>query len=155
MASKRRGMGGRVTWRPYDPCVCGCGVIGWKTTKPLAGGLSMGEAHVVGCSCRHHTGKRNRKKGQAAQAKAHRALGGQGFTPTHEESGLYYDLTVRPEVKTGQQIPASFRKFIGLDWTRRALSQSERAIAVGIDARASICIDGRWLVVDLKRSETP
>jgi hypothetical protein len=130
-------------WHPYDPCPCECGVIGWKLRK---------NGHVVGCSCRSCIGGRNRKKGQAAQAKAHRALGGQGFTPTHEESGLYYDLTVRPEVKTGQQVPASFRKFISLDWTRRAMSQSERAIAVGIDARASICIDGRWLVVDLKRA---
>lgn len=134
-------------WQPYDPCPCECGIIGWKLRR---------NGHVVGCKCRSCIGGRNRKKGQAAQAKAHRALGGQGFTPTHEESGLYYDLTVRPEVKTGNQVPASFRKFVTLDWTRRALSQSERAIAVGIDARASICIDGRWLVVDLKRTqETP
>jgi hypothetical protein len=97
-------------------------------------------------------GRRNRVKGRAAQRKSHQALGGQGFSPNHEEAGIFYDLTVRPEVKTGQQVPQSFRKFLGLDWTRRALSQSERAIPVGIDARASICIDGRWLVVDLKRA---
>lgn len=48
------------------------------------------------------TNGRNVKKGKRGQARTHQTLGGQGFTPYHEESGLFYDLTVRPEVKADQ-----------------------------------------------------
>jgi hypothetical protein len=90
-------------------------------------------------------------RGRAAQRKTHQALDGQGVSPFHEEAGLFYDLTVRPEVKAGAQVPMTFRKFLLTDWFRRALSQSSRSIPVGIDARPAVCIDGRWLVVDLQR----
>lgn len=111
--------------------------------------------HLKGCTCASCRGRQNRQKGQRAQRKTHQALDGQGFTPTHEESGLFYDLTVRPEVKTGQQVPQSFRKFLTLDWTRRAFSQSSRSIPAGVDARACISIDGRWLIVDLTDKGNP
>jgi len=128
---------------PGSPCPCGCGMTGSK--------LSFKTGHVARvCACPPCRNSRNVRKGKRGQAVTHRALGGQGFTPHHEESGLFYDLTVRPEVKVGSQVPTSFHKFISTDWFRRALSQSERGIPVGIDARASVSIDGRWLIVDLK-----
>ena len=107
--------------------------------------------HLVGCRCPSCRGRRSKRKGQAAQAKTHKALGGSGFTPSNEESGIFYNLclTVRPEVKAGKQTPASFTKFISGEWFRHALSQSERAIPVGIDAKASVSIDGKWLVVKI------
>jgi hypothetical protein len=128
---------------PGSPCPCGCGSTGSK--------LSFKTGHVARmCTCLSCRNTRNVKKGKRGQARTHAALGGQGFTPYHEESGRFYDLTVRPEVKAGDQVPATFHRFIGTDWFRRALSQSERAIPVGIDARPCVSIDGRWLVVDLK-----
>jgi hypothetical protein len=129
---------------PGSLCPCGCGQSGSK--------LSFKTGHVVRvCDCASCRGRRNQKRGRRAQAKTHRALRGQGFTPYHEESGLFYDLTVRPEVKAGSQVPATFRRFLETDWFRRALSQSERAIPEGVDARPCVSIDGRWLVVDLLR----
>ena len=129
--------------QPLGPCPCqSCDRVGTKIAKV--------SGHLVGCRCPSCRGRQSRSKGQRAQRRTHQALDGQGFTPTHEESGLFYDLTVRPEVKTGQQVPASFRKFIALEWTRRALSKSSRSIPAGVDARACLAIDGRWLVIDLK-----
>jgi hypothetical protein len=135
-------------WLPYSPCPCGCGVVGWKLVRPLKDDL--GPAHVVGCSCRRHTNKRNVRKGKAAQARTHTELIGSGFTPYHEESGRFADITVRPEVKAGKQVPKAFHAFLATDWFRRALSQSERAIPEGVDARPAVSIDGRWLVVDIR-----
>jgi hypothetical protein len=129
-------------WTPYDPCPCGCGVVGWKLRK---------NGHVVGCKCRSCIGGRNRKSGQAAQAKGHRALGGVGFTPTNEETHGGYDIRVQVEHKSGGQVPQSFRKFLTLDWTRRAFGQAERAVRVGDGSHPAVMIDGRWLVVDCKR----
>ncbi len=131
-------------YRPGQPCPCG--LTGCTGSK-----LSTKTGHVArNCICVKCRGRRNQAKGKRGQAKTHKALGGQGFTPFHEESGLFYDLTVRPEVKAGDQVPANFRTFIGTDWFRRALSQSERSIPDGIDARPAVSIDGRWLVVDLR-----
>lgn len=137
---------GATAYHPGEPCPCG-------TTDCTGSKLSTKTGHVVGCICVSCRNRRNQKAGKRAQAKSHRNLDGQGFTPHHEESGLFYDLTVRPEVKTGAQVPALFRKFLLTDWFRRALSQSSRSIPVGIDARPAVCIDGRWLVVDLQRRE--
>lgn len=131
-----------VQYVPGEPCPCGCGQTGSK--------LSHKSGHVARtCACASCRNSRNVRRGKRGQARTHAALGGQGFTPYHEESGLFYDLTVRPEVKAGEQVPTSFRKFVATDWFRRALSQSERSIPVGINARACVSIDGRWLVVDL------
>ena len=133
-----------MTWQPYDECPCGCGVVGHKLKK---------NGCVVGCKCRSCIGKRNRRKGQAAQAKGHRALGGEGFTPGNEESVGGYPIVVQVEHKTGSQIPASFTKFITLDWTRRALSQANRARRVGDGSMPAVMLDGRWLVVDCRKDK--
>jgi hypothetical protein len=57
------------------------------------------------------------------------------------------------EAKAGAQVPASFAKFAGLEWTRRAISQAERAIPVGVQANPAVYIEvprkGAWLVVKL------
>lgn len=138
----------RPAWEPFNPCPCGCEVVGWKQVRPLPG--DEGQAHVVGCKCRRHISKRNVRKGKAAQAKGHRALGGEGFTPHHEESRGGYDVRVQVEHKTGNQIPASFRKFVSLEWTRHAMRQAEMAVRVGDGSHPGIMIDGRWLVVDTR-----
>jgi hypothetical protein len=126
---------------------CHCGLEGCRGSK-----LSSKTGHVVGCVCRPCLGRRNRKKGHRAQATAHRKLGGTGFTPHDEESGRTYSVEVQAEVKAGSQIPRSFVAFSGLDWTRRAFSQAERAIPVGVQAYPAVYLQlperkGHYLVV--------
>lgn len=130
-------------WTNWPACPCGCGVEALKLTK---------FGHVVGCSCRSCIGRRNRSKGQRAQAKAHRALGGTGFTPTNEESARPYqvEVTVFPEVKTGQQIPATWDRFIETDWFRRALEQSTRAVPAGSGALPCVVLRGDFAVIDIR-----
>jgi hypothetical protein len=134
-----------MTWQPYQPCPCGCEVVGWKLQRVLSGD---DVAHVVGCSCRRHIAKRSVRKGKAAQAKGHRNLGGSGFTPHHEESRGGYDVRVQVEHKAGQQVPAAFRRFLATEWFRRALGQAERAARIGDGSLPAVMVDGRWLVVD-------
>lgn len=129
-------------------CPCGidsCKMLGTKLKK---------NGHLVGCSCRPCTGLRNRRKGQAGQAKGHRALGGEGFTPSNEESTGGYPIVVQCEWKTGAQIPASFTKFIGTDWFRRALSQANRARRVGDGSMPAVGIilgSKTYVVVEANR----
>lgn len=133
-------------FHPGAPCPCGCGETGSK--------LSTKTGHVVkACSCASCRGRRNQAKGKRGQAKTHRALDGQGFTPSNEESARPYtvEVTVMPEVKAGAQIPANFDRFISSDWFRHALSQSTRAVPVGSGARPCVVIRGDWAVVDIRR----
>lgn len=135
-----------VTQDP-GPCPClVCYQIGTKLTK---------YGHLIGCTCRPCLGRRSRRKGQKAQAKMHRRLGGEGFTPTHEEAARPYEVTVTvmPESKTGSQVPASFDRFIGTEWFRRALDQSTRATPVGTGVRPAIVIRGDWVVIDIRRGK--
>ena len=108
--------------------------------------------HLVGCTCRPCLGRRNKRKGQKAQAKMHKRLGGTGFTPSHEEAARPYtvEVTVMPESKTGSQVPTSFDKFITTEWFRRALDQSTRAVPVGTGVRPAVVIRGQWAVVDIR-----
>lgn len=82
----------------------------------------------------------------------HKRLGGEGFTPTHEEAARPYtiEVTVMPESKTGAQIPQSFRRFIESDWFRRALDQSTRATPVGAGVLPAVVIRGDWAIVDIR-----
>ncbi|HWP38369.1 MAG TPA: hypothetical protein VNL18_12530 [Gemmatimonadales bacterium] len=91
--------------------------------------------------------------------KAHRLMKDEGMPdlpPTHEEKGHTYSLLYRPEVKSGAQVPASFRKFLASEWFRKALSQSERAVPVGSGAKPAVFMDmgreGRWLVVRMQEA---
>jgi hypothetical protein len=58
---------------------------------------------------------------------------------------------VMPEVKTGQQIPASWDKFVSSEFFRRALSQSERAVPFGSGALPCVVLRGDFAVVDIRR----
>ena len=135
-------------------CVCGCGgvSIGKGLTKaghvPFCGTQRSGAERP----CPACQGRRNRAKGLRAQAKTHRALGGQGFTPSNEESARPYEVTVviLPESKTGEQVPASFEKFTSSAFFRRALSQSTRAIPVGSGALPAVAIAAQFVIVDIR-----
>lgn len=139
-----------MPWASWPDCPCGCGVQGLKLLTKLLPGET--EYHVVKCNCVRHRNKRNNKRGQAAHAQAHRNLGGEGFTPHHEEAARPYtrEVVVMPESKTGSQIPKSFRAFIESVWFRHALFQSERAVPFGTSVVPGVVIDGRWLIADLK-----
>jgi hypothetical protein len=129
-------------WQPYSACPCGeCDVIGYKLTR---------WGHVAKCACYSCRNRRNRNKGRKAQTKVHRDLGGEGHSTLHEENSQAYPVWVRPEVKTGKQVPIAFSKFLATDWFRRALSQSERSLPVGSGAKAAVAIvvgGETWLVV--------
>lgn len=134
-----------AAYRPGEPCPCGC--------DQTASKLSLRTGHVVGCACRPCTGRRSQKKGKAAQRKTHQNLGGQGFTPSNEESARPYtvEVVLMPEVKTGGQVPASWDKLIGTDWFRRAMSQSERAVPIGSGAYPCVAIRGDYVIVDIRK----
>lgn len=142
------GTGEPSSYVPGSPCPCGCGQTGSK--------LSFKTGHVArSCTCRSCIGRRNQRKGKAGQAKTHRRLGGQGFTPSNEESARPYTIecVVMPEVKAGEQIPANWDRFIASDWFRRALSQSSRAVPVGSGALPCVVIRGDFAIVDLRLSK--
>jgi len=130
---------------PNPECSCGCGVVNLKT--------QLKTGHVVGCACPSCRGRRYRRKGQKGQAKMHRRLGGEGFTPTNEESARPYhvECLVMPESKVGGQIPASWDKFVSSEFFRRALSQSERAVPFGSGALPCVVLRGDFAVVDIRR----
>lgn len=139
------------SWHPFDPCPCG------DQRCPTAHKLQR-NGHAVGCTCRSCTGRRNRRRGQRAQANAHKRLGGTGATPTHEEWGTGYEIRVQPEVKQGGQIPASFSTFIGTDWFRRAMRQAEKATSIGSGSLPAVYLqlpgDGTgWLIVRVDGGE--
>lgn len=139
----------RSPWKPYDPCVCGCGVVGWKTVKPLK---TDPRPHVVGCTCRPHLGKRNQKKGKLGEYNRHRRLGGEGFTP-HDELPHTYPLTVTTQDKKGRQVPREFVNFVRSTWYRHAMEQAIKKLAIGSDAHAALYLEpeggGAWLLVDI------
>lgn len=133
-------------YTPGAPCPCGCTATGSK--------LSFKTGHVARtCLCRPCIGSRNQRKGKRGQARTHRALGGTGFTPSNEESGRPYtiEVSVLPEVKTGQQIPASWDRFVTSEWFRRALSQSQRSAPFGTSVLPAVVIRGDWCIVDIRK----
>ena len=139
--------------QPMGPCPCRAGVEAYFEfpTRCTVNGTKLTRyGHLVGCGCYECQGRRNRRKGQATEAKRHRRLGGQGQTP-RDELAFSYSLNVTTEDKGGAQIPASFTKFIGLEWTRHALRQAEKKLPVGSDAMPSLFLDcgrdGTWLIV--------
>ena len=129
-------------WEGWPACPCGCGVEGLKLQE-------RHDKHLVGCTCRPCIGRRNRRSGQKTEAKRHRRLGGQGQTP-RDELAYSYSLNVTTEDKHGAQIPASFLKFIDLEWTRHALRQAEKKVPTGSDALPILVLDcgrkGMWMV---------
>ena len=55
-----------------------------------------------------------------------------------------------PEDKTGDQVPASFDKFIDTEWFRRALDQATRAVPAGSGARPAVAIRSQFVIVDIR-----
>ena len=129
----------------FGPCPCGL-------ERCLMGTKLTVRGHLRLCVCPSCNGLRSKRKGQKAQAKMHKRLGGEGFTPSNEESARPYEVTVlvMPESKTGGQVPASWDKFIGTEWFRRALDQSTRAAPVGSGVLPAVVIRSDWCVVDIR-----
>lgn len=105
-----------------DPITCadlGCGL-----DKCSAVGQPTKTGHPRGCVCPRCTGKRNKRKGQAKQAKATTALGipRSALSPGHEE---FLGGTVRVEVKAGAQVKAAVTAYLRME------AQSEAARPVG------------------------
>ena len=138
----------------FGPCPCREDESPYGWTSCIVEGTKLTRyGHLVGCTCRPCLGRRSKRKGQKAQAKMHKRLGGQGFTPSNEESARPYEVTVlvMPESKTGGQVPASWDKFVGTEWFRRALDQSTRAMPVGSGVLPAVVIRGDWCIVDIRR----
>ena len=136
-------------WVPGNECPCRtCGVVGLKLTR---------SGHVLGCKCHECIGRRNQRKGKRNQALTHRRLGGTGFTPSNEESARAYqvEVTVFPEHKGGAQIPASWDKFTGTEWFRRALEQSTRAVPAGSGALPALTLRSQFCIVDIRGRRWP
>jgi hypothetical protein len=128
------------------PCPCewdGCQVIGTKLTKA---------GHLKGCACRSCLGRRNRRKGQAGEARAHRALGGIGST-IRDDLFHAYSLNISLETKSGNQCPARMVTAIRSEFMRKALRQATKKIPVGADAFPAVMLQphggGQYLVVDV------
>lgn len=134
-------------WDDYPNCPCGIeGCVGFK--------LSVKTGHVIrDCKCRPCIGSRNQKKGRRAQQITHKRLGGESkFSPSNEEAGRPYviEVTVMPEVKAGQQVPAAWHRFTETDWFRRALDQSTRAVPAGSGALPAVVLDAAFVIVDIR-----
>ncbi len=138
-----------MSWRPYDPCPCDCGVIGWKLQRALSGETL---AHVVGCNCIRHRNKRNRKTGKRGEYNRHKRLGGQGPTPNDEQPNTY-PLWVTTQDKKGNQVPVSFTSFVTSAWYEHAMGQAKKKLAIGSEAHAALYLEpqggGAWLLVDI------
>jgi hypothetical protein len=121
-------------YHPGDPCPCEVpGCVGSK--------LSFKTGHVSrGCICRSCIGRRNRKKGQAGEARRHRRLGGVGTTP-RDELAHCYSINVTTEDKVGKQIPASFRTFIDSEKARVWFRQAEKKLPIGNDAFPALYLE--------------
>lgn len=135
-----------IAVREYPTCPCGCGVLGFLTKRE--------PQHARGCRCRVHQGRRNRAKGQRSQSKGYRQLGGSAHrAPTNEEWAEALNVPIRWENKSGKQVPASFRTFVGDEWWRKALKQAADSIPVGMVAKPAVRLDlgrdGAFLVVKL------
>jgi hypothetical protein len=138
-----------LVYIPGEPCPCGCGATGSK--------LSFKTGHIVrSCTCRSCIGRRNRKKGQAAEAKRHRMLGGEGQT-IRDDLHHAYSLNVSVEDKSGSQCPVKLVSGMQSEFMRRAFSQATRKIPVGSDAYPAVMLHphggGAYLLVDCSRKE--
>jgi hypothetical protein len=126
------------------PCPCeSCPTVGTK--------IAAKSGHLVGCKCRSCVGRRNKRKGQAAEHRRHLLLGGEGQT-IRDELFHAYSINVSTEDKAGEQIPAKFIAFISSEWVRHALAQANKKAPVGSDAYPAIYMHphggGDWLLVD-------
>lgn len=124
-----------------------CNVVGTKLTK---------FGCLVGCKEPVCEGRRSQRGGKRGHRRAHKLLGGQGWTPSNEESARPYHLglTVMPEIKTGKQVNVTFGKFITSTWFRHALAQAEKAAPFGTGVVPAVVLQvpgskQMWLVAKL------
>ena len=135
----------------FGPCPCGetyyaspCRMEGTKLTR---------FGHLVGCKCPSCTGRRNKRKGQAAEARAHKRLGGTG--PTVRDDLFHcYSVNLSVETKTGAtNIPAKLLTAARSEWVRHALGQAIKKTPVGSDALPTIALEvspsEAYLIVDV------
>lgn len=131
-------------WEGWPACPCGCEVTGLK--------LAAKTGHLARvCECVSCRNRRNQKRGKRGEYNRHRRLrGGAKFTP-NDELGYVYSIEFCTQDKAGAQIPASFQKFVGLEWTRHALKQAMMTIPEGVVAYPALYLEppggGWWLVV--------
>ena len=119
-------------WEPFSPCPCGCAVVSGK--------LSVRFGHVRNCACPSCRGRRNKRKGSAANSRAHRRLGGVGIM-VNDDLFHAYSLNHSLEVKTGAQLPAKLLEGLRSEWSRTAFRQAEKKVPVGSDALPTICLE--------------
>ena len=114
-------------------CPCGsCDVMSTKLNR---------FGHVVGCQCVSCRNRNNRKRGKAANARAHKRLAPQLQRTIDDDVFHAYPLEVSLEVKQGQQIPASLEKFCHGEWARHAWRQAEKKVPVGVQAYPAIYVE--------------
>jgi len=142
-------------YQDFGPCPCG------EPNCPWGDKIKRKTGHLVGCICLSCRNAENRRTGRKAHERMHTNLGGTGKPPQHEESARPYhvsldvlEVTVMPESKEGDQVPAGFSTFIESEWWRRAISQANRARPVGSGGVVpAVVIDGRYIVADLQPDE--
>lgn len=135
-----------ATYQEPGPCPCQhprCDVIGTKLTR---------QGYLVGCKSPQAVGKRNKKKGQRGEARAHKLLGGTGPTIRDDLFHLY-SINISLEVKTGNQVPAKLVSSVESEFMRSAFGQARKKIPVGTDALPAVLVQphggGSYLVVDV------
>lgn len=141
----------------FGPCPCNPGFP--EAGRPwcdVEGTKLKRNGHLVGCKCRSCIGTRNKRKGYKAEARAHKRLGGQGGT-VRDDLFHAYSLNHSVEVKTGAQVPKTFRTFISGAWIADALRQAEKKLPVGSDALPTVLIElspsKAYLVTDVSGKE--
>ena len=133
-------------WEGYPGCPCGIqDCLGQK--------LRAKTGHVKECICPRCRGSVSNAKGHRGQDRTHQALGGSGRARHDEASQKPYvvEVTVQPEVKSGEQIPRNLLTALESEWLRRAFSQAERAAPIGSHVLPAVSVGSDYLIVDLRR----
>lgn len=120
-------------WPTAPACPCGCGAEGLK--------LAAKSGHLARlCTCLSCRNRNNRARGKAGNRRAHRRLGGEGIT-VDDDLYFAYSINVTIESKVGNQIGASFPKFVGSERARHWFRQAEKKIPVGSDAMPALYLE--------------
>lgn len=135
-------------WPGKPTCPCGppsCGAVGLK--------LAHASGHLARlCRCASCLGRRNRNRGQRGEARRHKRLGGEGWTPRDDLMHLY-SVNIATEDKVGAQIPRKFAAFVESETARHWFHQATKKIPVGADALPALYLElspsKAYLVVDV------
>ena len=131
-----------MSWRPYDPCPGGCGVIGWKLRR---------NGRVVGCKCPSEQARSNRREGRRGEGRRHKRLSSP-YGPV-DESAYGYAIRVSTQDKVGKQVPALFGRVMDSVFFTRAMKQASDKIPVGSGTFPAVYVEidpnRAYLVVDV------